>query len=242
MAKKFMVFDVEGYSTCRPYNIGWLVGDKTGAIFDKRSFAVMPAVYDNMVYKAEKQNVKGLSSAHEMFHNNAYEILNDCNGKYEKIFDIEQIFTALLETLTKYNIKRMWAYNCSFDESSFFRLFGTEKMNIVKNIVTFCDIIPAILYTKLLNEDYVDFCKTNGFLTEKGNIRTKAETVYRYLTQDLTFVEEHTGLADCEIEFKILLSAMAETKNPKRTPCQAWKVLQKFCESEGIYIPALADK
>jgi hypothetical protein len=31
-----------------------------------------------------------------------------------------------------------------------------------------------------------------------------AEVCYRFLTEDVEFVEEHTALADCEIEMEIL--------------------------------------
>lgn len=237
--KKFIVLDTEGYSTCRPYNIGFLVGDKSGEIYEKRNYAIMPALYDNMEYKYEKKDIKGLQIAHEMLHRNGKEIMYNENEKYTIVYDVNKVFHDLIEIVTRYKIKRLWAYNCSFDENEMYLLFGYDNMNILKNLVTFCDIIPAILYTKLLTNEYVEFCKKNNYLTEKGNIRTKAETVYRYLTGNLTFVEEHTALSDCYIEFQILLSAMAETKNPKRQPCQAWRILQKFCESENIYIPAL---
>ena len=242
MSKKFIVLDTEGYSTCEPYNIGYIVGDKKGNIYEQRNFAVLPALYENMEYKYEKKDIKGLQTAHEMLHRNGKEIMYNENSKYTIVHSADDVYTDLLNLITQYNIKRIWAYNCSFDENEMFHLFGYEKMTIIKNLVAFCDIIPAILYTRLLSTDYIEFCKSNNFLTEKGNIRTKAETVYRYLTGNLNFVEEHTALSDCLIEFQILLSAMNESKNLHRSPCQAWKILQKFCENEGIYIPALDDK
>ena len=84
---------------------------------------------------------------------------------------------------------------------------------MINNLVTFYDIIPAILHTKLLTKKYVNFCNDNGYVTEKGNIQTKAEIVYRYLKNDKTFEEEHTGLSDCKIEYEILLTAI-RTKKP----------------------------
>ena len=240
--RKFIVLDVEGYATCKPYNIGWLVGDKSGLTHRERSFAVMPAVWDNIVYKTEKQNVKGLQVAHEMTHRNIEEILCDDIGKYEKVYNSDSIFSALVEDITEFDIKRIWAYNCNFDRSAIDRLLNESQRTIINHTITWCDIIPAILHTRLLNRDYIEFCKSNNFLTDKGNIRTKAETVYKYLTNNLNFEERHTGLEDVKIEYEILLSAMKSTKNVKRKPCQAWKIIQQFCECEGIYIPALDEK
>ena len=91
-----------------------------------------------------------------------------------------------------------------------FIVLDTEGMSgkIPYNI----DIIPIILRTKLLTKRYVDFCIENNFLTERGYIQTKAETVHRYLTNNPTFEEEHTGLSDVLIESQILLSAFSTHK------------------------------
>ena len=37
----------------------------------------------------------------------------------------------------------------------------------------------------------------------------KAETLYRYLTKNVDFLEEHTGLEDSKIELFILTQALA---------------------------------
>lgn len=237
MSKCFIVLDVEGYSACRPYDVGFKVADRKGNTIEEYSVAVMPAVFDNMCYKSDLAHVNGLKSAHEMAHRNIEEILNDTDNKYIKCFNIDKFFTAFVGIIQKYNIKRIWAYNCSFDKAALNRLFGDEKFSIINSMIEFCDIIPAILYTKLLNKSYVKFCKKNGFITEKGNIQTKAEVVYKYLTGNLNFEEKHTGLADVQIEYEILLTALNECKNPKRKPCQAWKILREFCYEEGIDVP-----
>ena len=93
-------------------------------------------------------------------------------------------------------------YNVNFDKSALNRLFG-ERFNNIE--LEYKDIIPAILHTKLMTKKYINFCRDNKFVTEKGNIQTKAETVYRYLTGCIDFEEEHTGLADVLIEYQILL-------------------------------------
>lgn len=237
MSKKFMVLDVEGYSACRPYDVGFKVVDKDGKTYEEHSTAIMPAVFDNMCYKANLQNVKALETAHEMAHRNIEEILNDTANKYLKCFDIDKFYFAFIGIIQKYNIKRIWAYNCSFDKSALKRLFGDERFSIIDSMVEFCDIIPAILHTKLLNKNYIDFCKKNGFVTSKGNIQTKAEIVYKFLTGKMDFEEEHTGLADVQIETEILLIAMRETKSVKRKPCQAWKIIKEFCIVNDIELP-----
>ena len=64
---------------------------------------------------------------------------------------------------------------------------------------------------------------------------TKAEIVYKYLFNDLTFEEEHTGLSDCKIEYKILLKAIHSGKKiDRKEKCPAWRIFKTFCEMEGI--------
>lgn len=235
--KKFMVLDVEGYSTCRPYDVGFRVVDKSGKVYEEYSVAFMPAIFENLCEMCRHHNNDGMRSANEMAHKNIQEILSDKDGKYKKCYSADNFFYCFMAILTKYSIKRIWAYNCTFDKGAIYRLFGEERFNIISNLVTWCDIIPAITYTYLLSADYVEFCKSNNFITEKGNIRTKAEVVYRYLTGDINFIEAHTGLEDTKIETFILLTAMGKTKNPHYTPIQAWKVIKEFCECEGIEMP-----
>jgi hypothetical protein len=53
-------------------------------------------------------------------------------------------------------------------------------------------------------EDFQKFCDEYNAYTESGNYSTTAETLFRYLTGDTEFEEEHTALADSEIELAIL--------------------------------------
>lgn len=231
IGKPFIVLDVEGMSTARPYNIGYIVCDKFGNVFAKRSFALPSCIWENL---------QNCFNAQEMTHKNIQEILQD----YEKPIEdrkyhyktVEEAKRQILKDITGFRVKEIWAYNCTFDKSSLSRLFA-DDFYILDNLVKFYDIIPAIVHTKLLNKNYIDFCKKNNFITEKGNIMTKAEIVYRYLKNNLTFVEEHTGLSDVFIEYEILLNAIQSNKKIERdvkTP--AWKIFKKFCEIEGISI------
>ena len=53
------------------------------------------------------------------------------------------------------------------------------------------------------DDNYGEFCYNNNYLTKRGARRYTAEIVYKYLF-DNNFIEEHTGLADCLIEAKIM--------------------------------------
>ena len=231
--KKFVVLDVEGYSGTKPYNIGFIVADRNGKIYKQYSFAVLENVSANIV----QANRTG--QAIEMTARNIGEILEDTGKprrkrKYKTTNNNEfkKFFFAVLK---KHKIEKIYAYNANFDKNSFKHLFENdfEKLN---SMVKWVDIIPLILRTKLLTKKYCNFCIDNGFITDKGNIMTKAEIVYRYLKNDLTFEEEHTGLNDVLIEYEILLEAFKTRKKMDSTPCQAWRELKKFCNEKNIVI------
>ena len=53
---------------------------------------------------------------------------------------------------------------------------------------------------------YKNFCQENGFMTRHKTPRCQmtAEVLYRFITQDITFEEEHTALEDVKIEVEIV--------------------------------------
>jgi hypothetical protein len=54
------------------------------------------------------------------------------------------------------------------------------------------------------DENYREFCVCNNYVTKRNENRYTAEIIYRFLTGNNDFEEEHTGLADCMIEKEIL--------------------------------------
>ena len=55
-----------------------------------------------------------------------------------------------------------------------------------------------------MDNKYKEFCDKNSYYTEAGNYSTTAEIMYRFITGDTTFEEQHTALSDAEIESAIL--------------------------------------
>ena len=228
--KPFIVLDVEGMSTARPYNIGYIITDKYGNTYLERSFAILPCIWENL---------KNCLQAEEMTKKNVEEILSDIEDPFNRKYfynSVEDAKKTILKDIIKFKVTEIWAYNCSFDKASLKRLFASD-WDMLDGLVKFYDIIPAIVNTMLLNEDYVKWCKKNGYITEKGNVQTKAEIIYRYLTGEEEFIEDHTGLNDCKIEKYILLKAINSGKKiDRKLTTPAWKIFKQFCEAENIQI------
>ena len=111
MGKPFIVLDVEGMSTCRPYNTGYLVCAKYGNIFLERSFAILPCVWENL---------QNCLQAKEMTHKNIQEILGDIENSTSRKYiynSIEDVKKLILSDCIKYKVKEIWAYNITIKAS-----------------------------------------------------------------------------------------------------------------------------
>lgn len=224
--KPFMVLDVEGASNCKPYNIGYIICDKYGNIYEERSIAILPCIWENL---------QNCNFTKHMTHKNIQEILNDIENDNSKYYysSIQEVKNLIMKDCLQYRINEIWSYTL-FDKYALKRLFEND-FEILEKAITFYDIVPAVVHTILLNKKYVKWCKKNGYITPKGNVQTKAEIVYRYITGKKDFKEEHTGLSDCKIEFEILLSAINSGKKIDRSEKRpSWKVFKQFCEIENI--------
>ena len=65
---------------------------------------------------------------------------------------------------------------------------------------------------------YIQFCNENGYMTNHATpqVRKTAEIIWRYLMDDVTFEEEHTGLADVAIEAQIFAECIRQHKKMER--------------------------
>ena len=99
--------------------------------------------------------------------------------------------------LERNNVSCACAHNSGFDFNKTFVSECVEGMEFIDTWLAFFETIGQ--YRK-----YNKFCCDNGYVTKSGNIQMTAEVCHRFLTNDTSFVEEHTALADCEIEMEIL--------------------------------------
>jgi hypothetical protein len=109
------------------------------------------------------------------------------------------------EWLIANNVSCVCAHNSAFD---FCRTFVRDCVDGME----FFDIMFAFYDTIAQTKRYQNFCAENGYYTAKNNCQMTAEICYRYISGDNEFIEEHTALADCEIEAEILRACWATHK------------------------------
>lgn len=148
------------------------------------------------------------------------ENLKSGKSKLVSIIELNDIVNKLIET---YKIELFSAYNAGFDKKAYCNTLKYFKVNF--NRLQYLKILDIWYYASVLfvNNDYIDFCIENDFVTPAGNYKTSAEIMYRYLSCRYDFLETHLAIDDIEIELDILrCCAMIDNKpliGIKQMPC-----------------------
>ena len=208
MIEKFMVFDTETTNDIDcpiMYDFGFAVIDRKGKVYQKGSFVVADVFLDKELmesaYFAEKIPMY-------------WEQIKSGQRELKRLANIRKI---VFDTMKEFNIKIVMAHNAKFDYLStattqrymtnskyrYFFPYGTEFWDTLK--------MSREIFSD--DENYCAFCEENNFLTKNGKNRYTAEILYRYLTNDISFEESHTGLEDVLIEKEIFVHCIQ--KNPE---------------------------
>ena len=189
------VFDTETTSLEKPfcYNIGYNIYDtkKQKAIIQKDF--VVEQIWHNLplfhsAYYAEKRPIYIIK-------------MRIRDAKMEKIGYITQ---KMIRDFKNYNVKSAFAYNSDFDGKVFnFNCDWFKIINPFENIPIF-DIRGYAHQFIVNNPAFEIFCEDNQLFTDAKNYSTTAETIFKFITNDINFIEEHTALSDARIETIIL--------------------------------------
>ena len=144
------------------------------------------------------------------------------NDKRYKLVSTNDMAQDLEKIINRYNIKIMVAHNGKFDQNAIARIseeFGTN--NPMKKL----DLLDTMEMSKVItfSKEYADFCIKNkdrlnsinesAFITNSGRVRTTAQAIYSYLTNNPEFEEAHTGLEDIDIEIEIFKESLKRLGN-----------------------------
>lgn len=194
-----VVFDTETVSLEKPfcYNVGYIiVNTETGEILLRREY-VIEQIWSNAelfttAYYADKRQIYvGRMRARKVF--------------LEKWGYVTQ---QMIRDFKSYEVASAYAYNSSFDEKVFsFCCDWFKTINPFETLPIF-DIRGYVHQFIAFENDFQEWAETNQRFTESGNFSTTAETLFQYIHGQNDFEEEHTALADSEIELQILLDCI----------------------------------
>jgi hypothetical protein len=190
------------------YDIGWTICDRAGVIHDRKQFLIaetfsVPAVF-NTAYYAEKRPM--------------YE--QQIAAGSRKIVSIYTARRHIHELCKKYDVKAIIAHNARFDYKSTngtLRYVTKSKMRyFLPYGIPVWDTLKMAQDTICKQKTYIRWCAENGYLQKNGKVRATAEILYRYITCDNDFIEDHTGLEDVLIEKEIFSKCMAQHKSMRK--------------------------
>lgn len=204
----FVVFDTEtanGLDDPIVYDLGFAVVDKKGTVYETNSLIIREVFY------GMKDLMKSAYYANKI--PKYEEEISNGQRKVVSLYEARKIFQDVCK---KYNVKACVAHNARFDYRStsktqryltkskyrFFLPYGIELWDTMKMANdTICKQVH-----------YKEFCYNNGYLTKNGRVRKTAEILYRYISGEHDFNEEHTGLADVLIEKEIFAHCIKQHK------------------------------
>jgi hypothetical protein len=187
------------------YDIGFIVMDTEGNIYEEFSFVVADIFLDEEL----------MASAY--FKDKIPQYWDEIKSGKRELRRFSTIKKVFANVCKQYGIKKVVAHNCIFDyralqttqrflTSSKYRWFfpyGIEMWDSLK--------MSREIFSK--NDEYGEFCYTNNYLTKRGQRRYTAEILYRFLNKDNDFIESHTGLEDVKIEKEIFLYCIKERED-----------------------------
>lgn len=190
-----MVFDTETTSIEKPfvYNIGWCIyNTDTKTVVHKADYVVEQVWHNRELfttaYYAEKRE----------------EYIKRMRGRTCIMAKLGYITQLMYRLIKDFEIEYAFAHNSPFDSGVFD--FNCEWFKIINpfDTVKIVDIRGYAHKVVGFDPDYQAFCETHSLFTDKGNYSSTAESVYKWISGITEFIEEHTALADSEIELEIL--------------------------------------
>lgn len=187
------------------YDIGGAIHDKQGKVYETFSFVIYEVFCAdrhlfNTAYYAKKRPIYEAQIA---------------EGS-RRIVSVTTAQRHIRELCKRYNVKAIIAHNARFD----YRSTNTTLRYLTKSKLRFFlpygvpvwDTLRMAQDTICKQKTYIRFCEANGFITKNGKPRATAEILYRYISGNIEFDEDHTGLEDVLIEKEIFTKCMAQHK------------------------------
>lgn len=179
------------------YDCGWAIADTHGNIYRTRSFV------NRDIFCYERELMQSAYYAHKIPMYCA-----EIEAGYREMADLYEIHQTFLADIKEYGIEEIAAHNAYFDVNS---LNGTQRYVTKSKYRYFIPYGIEVWDTMGMARDvickmptYKKFCEENNYLTKNGQPRKTAEVLYRFISGNKEFSENHTGLEDVQIEVQIM--------------------------------------
>ena len=208
----YLTIDTETANTIEDpmmYDLSGAIHDKNGRVYETFSFVI----YDVFCADRELFNTAYYAEKRPMYE------AQIANGT-RKIVSIYTARKYVADLCKKYNVKAIIAHNARFDYRSTnytLRYITKSKSRyFLPYGIPMWDTLKMAQDTICKQPTYQRWCNVNGYCMKNGKPRATAEILYRYITQNTDFIEDHTGLEDVLIEKEIFVRCMAQHKKMRK--------------------------
>ena len=215
---KWLVFDGE---TCNTPKINGKLDTSGGQVYDLGGMVIDENCNNYDQFSLINEDVFfGLKEAmrEAYYADKIPQYMRDIWAHERKCVNTWEMKRIFIDAMKRHDVKGVIAHNIWFDihtlnatmryqtksKSRFFLPYGTPIF----------DTMRMAEKTICKRPEYIEFCKTNGYMTEQliPKPRKSAEILWRYLSGDNNFQESHTGLEDVKIEARIFTECLKELK------------------------------
>lgn len=210
--KYYLTIDTETANTIEDpmmYDLGGAIHDRNGKVYETFSFVI----YDVFCADRELFNTAYYAEKRPMYE------AQIANGT-RKIVSIYTARKYVADLCKKYNVKAIIAHNARFDyrSTNYTLRYVTKSKSryFLPYGIPMWDTLKMAQDTICKQPTYQRWCNVNGYCMKNGKPRATAEILYRYITQNTDFIEDHTGLEDVLIEKEIFVRCMAQHKKMRK--------------------------
>lgn len=189
-------------SSAQVYDLGCSVIDDEGNVYEEKSMINTDVFYNKALMKDA------------YFANKIPKYWEEIKAGKHMLVNTWTMWREIKNLIEKYGITTIIAHNSRFDITALNATIRyqtkSKKRYFFKYGIEVMDSMWMAHKTICKTEDYKKFCLENGYMTnhEKPQVRKSAEVLWRYLSGNNEFEEEHTGLADVEIEREIFVRCL----------------------------------
>jgi len=195
------------------YDLGGAIHDKQGRVYETFSFVI----YD--VFCADREL---FDTAYYAEKRPLYE--EQIAAGLRRIVSIYTARSYVAYLCRKYGVKAIIAHNARFDyrSTNYTLRYVTKSKSryFLPHGIPMWDTLKMAQDTICKQPTYIRWCERNGYCQKNGKPRATAEILYRYISQNNEFIEDHTGLEDVLIEKEIFVRCMAQHKKMRKS---AWE-------------------
>lgn len=182
-----------------PYDIGFAIIDSHGRLYETHSFV------NSDIFIQERELMQSAYYAKKI-----PQYAEEIRAGKRTMANTFQIREFIKHKITEYDVKFVCAHNARFDNVAMNNIVRWVTKSKVRYFfpygIEFWDTLRMARDVVAKTPTYIAFCQEHGYMTKHKipQPQLTAEILYRYITGNTAFKEEHTGLEDVLIEVEIL--------------------------------------